>query len=134
MFIAHSLGGLVVKEALCISATRSSNQKHQEQVGRYAIAIAFLGTPHEGSELASLAQIVTKFLEAGRKSANSKILGDLKPGSDRLSGLNDSFDIWLDKKKESKDAFTLTSFYEEVGLPGVGQVASLQGLIQDLKG
>lgn len=119
VFIVHSLGGLVMKKAMCISET--SNEEHLKQVDRYTIAIAFLGTPHRGAGLASFATVVANILRAGGKRVNKQILGLLKQGSEVLSDVEDSFEIWLSKKDAD---FNVSCFYEELELPGLGKVAS----------
>jgi hypothetical protein len=47
IFVCHSLGGLVVKNAL-VGARKSDNEDIQE-VFRATTGIIFLGTPHDGS-------------------------------------------------------------------------------------
>lgn len=108
-----------MKKAMCISET--SNEEHLKQVDRYTIAIAFLGTPHRGAGLASFATVVANILRAGGKRVNKQILGLLKQGSEVLSDVEDSFEIWLSKKDAD---FNVSCFYEELELPGLGKVAS----------
>jgi len=47
IFVAHSLGGLVVKKALLL--LRNNSKEHLRQIFDYTKAIAFMGTPHSGS-------------------------------------------------------------------------------------
>ena len=117
MFVVHSLGGLVTKKALCMS--ESSCDEHLKQVDRCTIAIAFLGTPHRGSGLAPFAKVVANILKACQKRVNKNILGLLTQDSEVLADVEDSFGIWLRKKDAT---FNITSFYEELELPGIGQV------------
>ena len=52
IFVAHSLGGLVVKRALVYSSEiTSSKTEHLRSVYVSTSGIIFLGTPHKGSEL-----------------------------------------------------------------------------------
>jgi hypothetical protein len=78
-----------------------------------------LGTPHRGSGLAPFAKVVANILKAGQKRVNKNILGLLTRGSEVLADVEDSFANWLRKKDAT---FNITSFYEELELPGVGQV------------
>ena len=68
----HSLGGLVTKKALCMSET--SPEKHLRQLHNSTIAIAFLGTPHRGSGMATYAEAVVRFLKHVRKRVNQDIV------------------------------------------------------------
>ena len=54
VFIAHSLGGLVVKRALIYSSeVRGSHTEHLRSIHVSTYGILFLGTPHMGADLAS---------------------------------------------------------------------------------
>ena len=50
IFVAHSLGGIVCKDALLLS--KNSRESHLRSVSDSTFAIAFMGTPHSGSSLA----------------------------------------------------------------------------------
>jgi hypothetical protein len=113
----HSLGGLVTKKALCLS--ESHVESHLKQADCCTIAVAFLGTPHRGAGLASLADVVANILKTGGKRVNKDILGVLKRNSEVLADIENSFGIWLRKKGND---FKMTCFYEELELPGVGLV------------
>ena len=53
IFVAHSLGGLVVKRALIHSSEiRGQKTEHLRSIWVSAYGILFLGTPHKGSEVA----------------------------------------------------------------------------------
>lgn len=117
MFIAHSLGGLITKKALCMS--ESSAESHMNQTERSTIAIAFLGTPHRGSGLATFAKGIAGILKLVNMKANGDILEPLERSSQVLADIEDSFSNWLRKKNNRID---LTCFYEELGLPVTGLV------------
>ena len=55
IFVAHSLGGLVCKDA--ILQLKNNPDPYLRNVFQSIAAIAFLGSPHEGSDLASWAKI-----------------------------------------------------------------------------
>jgi hypothetical protein len=115
--VTHSLGGLVAKKALCLS--ESSVDERYKQADLHTIAIAFLGTPHRGSSFASYAHGIAYIMKSIPKRTNANILGLLKPGSEVLTDLEESFGIWLRKKG---DRVQVAPFYEELELPVVGQV------------
>ena len=76
LFIAHSLGGLVVKQALRHS--KHTHLRNLDQIEHYTAGIIFLGVPHCGPDLAkwlSFGAQMTSFL----KRANGKIVEVLKP-------------------------------------------------------
>ena len=104
-----------MKKSLCLS--ESSYEAHLKQLDQCTIAVAFLGTPHRGSELASFAAGITNALRACGMRVNNRILQVLQRDSDILADVEDSFMIWLRKKG---DRFNLTCFYEELELPAVG--------------
>lgn len=126
MFIAHSLGGLVLKEALCISD--HSSDYHLKQADHCSVGIAFLGTPHRGSGLATLANVIANTLKIVMR-ANTDVLGGLKRDSKVLTEVEDSFGEWL--KNKGVD-FNITCFYEELELPAVGFVSLFQCSVQKL--
>jgi len=53
IFICHSLGGLITKQILRIANEQTTRPSAQEFLGRVS-GIAFLATPHLGSDIASL--------------------------------------------------------------------------------
>ncbi|KAH0538139.1 hypothetical protein FGG08_005247 [Glutinoglossum americanum] len=119
VFMVHSLGGLVLKKALCMS--ESSVEPDLKQADSCTIAVAFLGTPHRGSGLAPFAKVVASILKIGGKRVNKGILGVLERDSEVLADVEGSFGIWLRKKS---NGFNITCFYEELELPGVGLVVT----------
>ncbi|KAH6634743.1 hypothetical protein B0J18DRAFT_406351 [Chaetomium sp. MPI-SDFR-AT-0129] len=104
IFICHSLGGLVVKEALVHAWNHSSqNQDILEKVK----GCVFLGVPHRGSGLADWAKVaadVAKGLSLGF-AGNNHFIGLLKENSKDWVKLSDSF-------VERADNLFIRSFYE----------------------
>jgi hypothetical protein len=119
MFVVHSLGGLVTEDALCIS--RSSPEKHVRQIGECTLAIAFLGTPHHGSDLAAWAKygaIIANVV----KHANPDIVSVLKPGSEMLASVQKGFHNILRLRKDEGTEIAITCFFEEHALWLLGEV------------
>lgn len=121
VFVVHSLGGLVLQRALGLS--RSSAEEHIRQIEKCTIAIAFLGTPHFGSDLAPLAEAVAK-LATLFKRTNVEILTTLKPSAEILAITQKDFYNILRLRQVSNQAIAITAFFEELALPVVGEVTS----------
>lgn len=117
--VAHSLGGLVAKKALCLSEQAADD--HLRQLHLDTVAVAFLGTPHRGSGLAPYAKGVANVLKL-TKRVNSDILDVLQRNSQVLADVEDSFATWLRKRGSSVD---ITCFFEELELPAFGMVRPL---------
>ncbi|TGZ78640.1 TPR repeat-contain NB-ARC [Ascodesmis nigricans] len=59
VFICHSLGGIIAKKALLIGCP-----EEQERIQNAVYGIIFLGTPHNGSNIASLGKLIANVLAA----------------------------------------------------------------------
>jgi len=87
--MAHSLGGLILKQALIIANGRAD--------GRYSDikdsirAIVFFGTPHRGGNGVNAAVLVTHILKAINIETNRDLLKTLDPRSVALFDLTDDF-------------------------------------------
>ncbi|KAL8769021.1 MAG: hypothetical protein Q9209_004938 [Squamulea sp. 1 TL-2023] len=94
VFVAHSLGGLVVKHALIHSS--GINGKHTEHLRSVAVStygILFLGTPHSGYEIAKRkfwSDYISRITLDGIKS-HSRLLEALKPNSETLQIIERQF-------------------------------------------
>jgi triacylglycerol esterase/lipase EstA (alpha/beta hydrolase family) len=108
VFIAHSHGGLVVKEALVIDCLSDN-----AGVASHTDGIVFLGTPHAGSSLANLGRIVSMLLQLWGSDAD--ILKPLTPGSKSLSMLQENFARTLRslKKRRNNQTLNIQNFFEE---------------------
>ncbi|KAJ4422570.1 hypothetical protein N0V82_002798 [Gnomoniopsis sp. IMI 355080] len=111
IFICHSLGGIVVKQAslritsppslqlfLILPLDQLLNRANESPENREAIhyhvsAICFFGTPHRGSELAPWASTISKILKAGAVGShtNSQLAKDLERKSHVLKQVSKSF-------------------------------------------
>ncbi|KAK0642178.1 Alpha/Beta hydrolase protein, partial [Cercophora newfieldiana] len=88
IFIAHSLGGLVVKAALALSRSQGGiyGSTHDE-----TCAIAFFGTPHRGSKKASWARIIASIGSIYKHVSVGTLAGVLKKDCASLLDLEESF-------------------------------------------
>jgi hypothetical protein len=121
IFVAHSLGGLVVKEAL----RRSRDERHQvhlQDVYQSTYATIFLGTPHRGSADAGWGEVLRRIASAAQFDTARPILADLDPssGSGKLDELAEAFSDMLDEQ-----GFKVYSFQESQGKANIRFLNSL---------
>ena len=83
IFITHSMGGLLVKLALC-EAGRSHNSRYL-QILTNTKGVVFFATPHRGSSLASWGAVLRKVFRA------SYSISELQPLTEKLLNLNSDF-------------------------------------------
>ncbi|KAI1412286.1 hypothetical protein F5Y13DRAFT_199892 [Hypoxylon sp. FL1857] len=119
IFVAHSLGGLVCKEAILLS--RDHPEEHLRDVFDSFKGIVFMGTPHEGSWMARWAKIPAKALGLV-KSTNRNLLDILRADNELLKSSQMRFWSMLRGLRESGRKVEATCFYEELGMPVVGFV------------
>lgn len=97
IFVAHSLGGILVKDAII----RSHEKRHQQSKADIADScrhILFFGTPHLGSDLALWGSIVNDIVGALPDSFSTydKVLHGLSPDSEILDNISGRFNAFLD--------------------------------------
>ncbi|KAL2283974.1 hypothetical protein FJTKL_09215 [Diaporthe vaccinii] len=100
IFIAHSLGGIVVKEFLHVA----SNTGHEDLAGSVC-GILFLGTPHKGSHLASFMGVISDLVKSLLGRSADAIIEDLSSNSRHLLELDQLLRFKLAK-------IDIYSFYE----------------------
>jgi ankyrin repeat protein len=113
IFIAHSLGGVVVKEMLAQSAM--ATEEGPKNIVDSTSAVVFLGTPHRGSpELAAVGEWARSLISTFRMETNDAILNALNLRTTDLERAQESFSaLWL------KYDFRVKTFQEGLGLTGV---------------
>ncbi|KAF1844989.1 uncharacterized protein K460DRAFT_354850 [Cucurbitaria berberidis CBS 394.84] len=127
IFVAHSLGGLVVEQALLIA--RGTSQPHVKSLLPSTVGIAFMGTPHLGSNKADWASPITRLSNLLRKT-NQEIVAVLKPGSEMLANLQQEFHTMLEDRRRNEGKWVdIFCFYEEVAYPGIGEIVPRQSAI-----
>jgi predicted alpha/beta hydrolase family esterase len=91
-FVAHSLGGIVVKEMLRQAHGCQPHHSHLRTVFDSTAGIIFFGTPHSGADPRGFAQhVVENLVKALGISVNKQIVSALLPSSERLKELKDEF-------------------------------------------
>lgn len=97
IFVAHSLGGLVVKEAL-VESKKYGDEAMKSDVYKSTRGIVFFGTPHRGSNDAQWGDILRSITSVAFDT-NEKLLHTLKPDNELLAKLAKDFQDILDKEQ-----------------------------------
>lgn len=121
IFVAHSLGGLVCKEA--ILSSRNNPESHRCGVFEHTTGIIFMGTPHQGSWMADWMKIPASGLGV-LKSTNKSLLEVLRTDGQLLESIQVKFWSMVREQRESGRRLNVSCFFEELPLPVVGQVVS----------
>lgn len=134
LFVAHSLGGLVVKKALSDAEHYSNTSKHLRAVASSVRGIAFLGTPHAGSRFASLPEIASRFLRG--VNVNRDLIRTLRVDSEMLGETTMAFGQLLETRKETLSPLYIQPFREELPMENIGIIvpaasASMVGYVSE---
>ncbi|PKS08577.1 hypothetical protein jhhlp_004963 [Lomentospora prolificans] len=122
IFVVHSLGGLVLKTALLhANESRANHTSHIAAVADSTAAIAFMGTPHRGSEQAQWGSILASALNYVKQD-NSELVKRLNKEEPRLDLLQERFMKFLEWRKDQARPINITCFYEELPLPVIGTI------------
>ncbi|KAG4256549.1 hypothetical protein FPRO03_14013 [Fusarium proliferatum] len=121
VFVAHSLGGLVCKEAVLLS--RNNPESHLRGIFDCTKGIVFLGTPHRGSWMADWARIPASALGIV-KSTNKSLLKILETDDKYLQSVQDRFWSMVREQQKAGRDLEVTCFFEELPLSGIGKVVS----------
>ena len=96
IFVAHSLGGLVIKRALIYSSgIRNTKTEHLRSIFVSTYGILFLGTPHKGSDIAEwgsrLEWICDAVLPKKLIDSQPQLVNALKANSETLQNIDRGF-------------------------------------------
>ncbi|KAI0972419.1 hypothetical protein F4678DRAFT_430226 [Xylaria arbuscula] len=92
VFLAHSLGGLIVKKAITLSLS------HNMDIDTYTKGVVFFATPHLGSKIANLAVFFENFSRLVLDTP-SNFFRDLSTNATELESLNSLFSEFLATSK-----------------------------------
>ncbi|KEZ43682.1 hypothetical protein SAPIO_CDS4299 [Scedosporium apiospermum] len=103
IFICHSLGGLLVKEALITSSQYHAHERHPPVAAIYSntIGVIFLGTPHRGSGKRAYGEILSKIAKLTLRRPNAQLLRVLWSDSDAIERQRHEFTTVSKMPKES---------------------------------
>ncbi|KAI4867910.1 hypothetical protein F4820DRAFT_445495 [Hypoxylon rubiginosum] len=119
VFVAHSLGGIILKVALD-NSKRSTHQPQYLTIYTSTKGIIFLGTPHGGSGGADWGLIASKIVKCALQSPSERVLRSLIPNSELLENLRKTFSQMLEDGH-----FRIHSFYETRPILGMYGLDSL---------
>ncbi|KAI0861805.1 hypothetical protein F4860DRAFT_159420 [Xylaria cubensis] len=90
VFVAHSLGGIVVKKALILA---NEDKRYYGDILSSTIGIIFMGTPHKGAKLADWASFLTNVTKImpGLQGFRRNLIKDLETHSRTLDEISKSF-------------------------------------------
>ncbi|KAK3898388.1 hypothetical protein C8A05DRAFT_47279 [Staphylotrichum tortipilum] len=98
IFIVHSMGGLIVKEAYM----QGQNDPAYDSIIKAISAIIFLSTPHRGT---NLAETLNRILQVSFATSPTQFISELSAGSQTLQKLNEQF-------RHIAPKLDIVSFYE----------------------
>ena len=120
IFLAHSLGGIVCKQAL----VRAQQEPRYHTILEDTTSILFFGTPHRGSDIANTFSIAANLYSFASKPVSvatgkmrNDLVKDLETESKELARVNGEF-------RHRQDAFHIVSLYETKNAPGLGKLVS----------
>lgn len=120
---SHTLSWLTTAQALV--ASRQRRESHLQKILQCTRGIIFLGTPHHGSGLARWAKMLAKSM-GFFKQTDPKILQVLQNDSEVIARIQDSFHAMVRARNQDKmQPIEITYFFEELPLPGIGDVSNL---------
>jgi hypothetical protein len=120
MFIVHSMGGFVCEQALLLC--HASTDERLSNILKSTLGVIFMGTPHQGSSLASWGSTLAKYLNVVRR-VNRENVKVLETSSPVLRTFEEEFQQML-LRPEYRDQIRIFCFYEEVAVAGVGKIVS----------
>lgn len=121
IFIVHSMGGILIKQALLKAIP---NEAGYASICSSTLGIAFFGTPHGGSHLASVLSVVAT-ITPGVSGTHGKLLAE---GSADLKQLSWDFN-------QIANRYKFVSFYEEEIYPVLSRkVVPLESAVMSVPG
>ena len=115
-FIAHSLGGIIVKEMLRRSSDTYQDQTYLRSIFNFTIGVMFFGTPHNGADPRGIIQHCAEMIcKAAGFSVDPQVINALLPRSERLQELRDDFG-----PRAQHQNWIIHSFQEELGKASLG--------------
>jgi hypothetical protein len=116
LFIAHSLGGIIVKELLRQSYSHLNFHVELRNIATCTSGVIFFGTPHAGADPTGWRRtIVESIARVAGVSWNKAVVDGLLPSSERLTELRNEFG-----QMAHAESWMIHSFQEDHGISKLG--------------
>lgn len=100
------------EQALKFSQDQNGFQHHLHSIFASTYGVIFFGTPHRGSEMASLGKIAANIAGLGLAESEQYLLKSLEQGSTELQRIGDAFSRMLPQQAKGLKVYTF-----QEGLP-----------------
>lgn len=120
IFVTHSLGGLVVKETLYSAYDYINSNPKMREVLTQTKGVVFLGTPHQGANLADFQEKLAWIAKASGLLRPNYIIDELR--SDSTNTQLSKIGQWYSNNAKALNIAT-EAFYEteDTNIPGIGK-------------
>lgn len=125
IFVAHSLGGIIVK-AMLLRANESEGGRDKD-IYLSTKAILFLGTPHRGGNLTDWGETARRIVSAAGFDTGHQNIRDLAIDSPMLEDCRERFLKLHDRRK-----FEICTFQEGRGMKGTTLLGLNQKVVDDV--
>ncbi|GAB1317133.1 hypothetical protein MFIFM68171_07343 [Madurella fahalii] len=119
VFIVHSLGGIIIKQALKkasdLGMNKGPSQADALDISNSTKGIVFFGTPHRGADAAKWAKVVTDVVSTSLNLPQAELVKVLQTNSDDLMSISEDFSPLASR-------YAIASFYESIVHPILGTV------------
>ncbi|KAI0904465.1 ankyrin [Ustulina deusta] len=116
IFVAHSLGGLLVKDTLRLSKSYEHAQPERYDIYQSTTNLCFFGTPHAGADPRNtLHKVLTTIINVLGFRVNKEIVQTLMPGAERSKLLEEDFLKWTNERN-----WGIYTFQEELAHSALG--------------
>jgi hypothetical protein len=110
IFVAHSLGGILVKDGLCWAKGQAGfSAVKVNEVYSATKGVIFLGTPHRGAsgQFATVGEQLRRLVKIAGHDSDPHLISGLKSDSEGLTRISENFHLLADDK-----TFLIFSFVE----------------------
>ncbi|KAF5684717.1 hypothetical protein FCIRC_3800 [Fusarium circinatum] len=112
--LVTALASLRQSDNTALVTARQRSEQHLQDIVNFTRGVIFLGTPHHGSSLAKIGELVSRSVGL-IKETNSDIVQVLTRDSEVLARIQDSFQaLLMTRSKDEATMIDITCFYEEL--------------------
>ncbi|KAF5542280.1 hypothetical protein FNAPI_10038 [Fusarium napiforme] len=112
--LVTALASLRQSDNTALVTAKQRSEQHLQDIVNFTRGVIFLGTPHHGSSLAKIGELVSRSVGL-IKETNSDIVQVLTRDSEVLARIQDSFQaLLMTRSKDEATMIDITCFYEEL--------------------